>query len=45
MPSAPRLSEADSKTSTGVPCLYAYAYMQLREYVLLLGQHASKLTA
>jgi hypothetical protein len=23
MPSAPRLSEADSKTSTGVPCLYA----------------------
>jgi hypothetical protein len=23
MPSAPRLSEADSKTSTEVPCLYA----------------------
>jgi hypothetical protein len=23
MPSAPHLSEADSKTSTGVPCLYA----------------------
>jgi hypothetical protein len=39
MPLAPRLSEADSKTSTGVPCLYAC----IANAPSLLQEHSNRL--